>query len=91
MLVAAEPRDTDPLRQFMEKRYNEGKRIVESVEPTELESGDVLYIRKGAAVVIRRDRRSMLRMWLVGSLNLNQIGLGADGVNKYKVLNSIIE
>ncbi len=91
VLDAAEPGDADPVREFMEKRYNEGKRIVERVEPAKLERGDVLYTGNGAAIVVRRDRRSMMRMWLVGSLNLNQIGLSADGVNKYKVLNSIIE
>lgn len=90
MLDANEPGDADPLRAAMEKRYNEGKRIVERIEPSKLERGDVLYTGKGVAVVVRRDRSRIVRLWLVGAVNLNQIGLGVDGVNKYKVLNSSI-
>lgn len=91
MLEAAEPGDADPVREFMEKRYNEGKRIVNRIDLSRLERGDVIYTGKGAAVVVRRVRSSLDRMWLVGSINLNQIGLGADGLNKYKVLNSTVE
>ncbi|HET9033992.1 MAG TPA: hypothetical protein VFN25_13955 [Dokdonella sp.] len=90
MLNAAEPGDTDPTREFMEKRYNEGKRIVARIEPNRLERGDVIFTGKGVAVVVRRDRNRMVRMWLVGPLNLNQISLVGDGLNKYNVLSSII-
>jgi hypothetical protein len=91
MLVAVEPGDADPLRESMEKRYNEGKRIVERVDTINLRVADVIYGGKGAAVVVRREGNRILRMWLVGSLNVNQLGISNEGVNKYKVLNGTIQ
>ncbi len=88
MLVSAEPGDTDQVRESLEKRYNDGKRIIERVEPTSLREGDVIYTSIGAAVVVRRENNRMIRMWLVGPLNLNQTGLRSDGLNKYHVVNS---
>jgi outer membrane biosynthesis protein TonB len=91
MLVTTEPGDADPVREAMEKRYNEGKRIAERVDPANLRVGDVIYAGKAAAVVVRRERSRILRMWLIGSLNVNQLGISNEGVNKYKVLNGTIE
>ncbi|SFN14684.1 hypothetical protein [Dokdonella immobilis] len=91
MLQAAEPGDTDPVRSTLEKRYNEGKRITELLETSALRRGDLIYTAKGAAVVVRREGSRLLRFWLVGALNLNQIGIGSDGVNKYKVLSGKLE
>jgi hypothetical protein len=91
MVVAAEPGDADPAREAMEKRYNDGKRIVELVAPDKLRVADVIYTGKGVAVVVRREGSRMLRLWLVGSLNVNQIGISNEGVNKYKVLNGTIQ
>lgn len=91
MLVAAEPGDTDVARESMEKRYNEGKRIVERVESKQLKVGDVIYAGKGSAVVVRREGSRLLRMWMIGSINTNQLGVEVQGANKYKVLNSTIE
>jgi hypothetical protein len=91
MLDAVEPGDTDPVRATLEKRYNEGKRITELLETGMLRRGDLIYTGKGAAVVVRREGSRLLRMWLVGSVNLNQIGIGSEGVNKYHVLNSKLD
>lgn len=91
MLVSAEPGDTDPVRKSLEDRYNEGKRITELLAPSRLEAGDTIYVGGGAAVVVRREGGRLLRYWLDGSLNLNQIGISADGVNKYKVINSVLK
>jgi hypothetical protein len=91
MIVAAEPGDADPVRETMEKRYNDGKRIVEQVATDKLRVADVIYTGKGVAVVVRREGSRMLRLWLVGSLNVNQLGISNEGVNKYKVLNGTIE
>ncbi|MEZ5461529.1 hypothetical protein [Dokdonella sp.] len=91
MLVSAEPGDTDPVRKSLQDRYNDGKRITELVSPSKLQIGDTIYTGKGAAVVVRRDGKFLVRMWLDGSINLNQIGISADGVNKYKVINSVLE
>lgn len=87
MLVAVEPGDTDPVRESMEKRYNEGKRISERVQPGSLREGDVIYTAAGAAVIVRRENNRMIRMWLDGTLNLNQTGLSVEGGNKYLVVN----
>ncbi|MGB0134107.1 hypothetical protein, partial [Dokdonella sp.] len=87
MLVTSEPGDVDPDRKSLEDRYNDGKRITELLAPSKLEIGDTIYTGKGAAVVVRREGKYLVRMWLDGSLNLNQIGISADGVNKYKVIN----
>ena len=88
MLVAAEPGDADPLRASMEDRYSRGKAIVERVEPSQLRRSDVIHIDSGAAVVVRIEGSQVVRMWLVGSLNLNQTGIGNEGPNKYRVLQS---
>ena len=41
-------------------------------------------------MVIRREGGRLLRFWLSGELNLNQISIGKDGANKYVVLNETI-
>jgi hypothetical protein len=87
----AAPEAVDPKRETMEKRYNDGKRIVEQVATDKLRVADVIYTGKGVAVVVRREGSRMLRLWLVGSLNVNQLGISNEGVNKYKVLNGTIE
>lgn len=86
MLVAKEPGDVDPIRASMEERYNRGRRIVERVEPSQLRRSDVIHTANGAAVVVRFDGNQVLRMWLVGSINLNQTAIGNEGINKYRVL-----
>ena len=91
VVVSAEPGDADPVRESMEKRYNEAKRIVERVETNKLKVGDVIFVGKGAAVVVRREGSRILRLWLIGSLNVNQLGIEVQGTNKYKVLNGTIQ
>lgn len=86
MLVVAEPGDVDPVRADLEKRYNQGKRVNERVSVSELQRADVIYAGNGAALVLRRDGSRVVRMWLVGELNLNQIAISKDGNNKYNVL-----
>ncbi|MFA7321789.1 MAG: hypothetical protein WC000_10035 [Dokdonella sp.] len=86
MLVAAEPGDTDPVRELMEQRYNNGKRIIERASSAYLREGDIIYTGTDAAVIARRDNSRLVRMWLVGSLNLNQAGLRPDGPNKFLVM-----
>ncbi|MFZ1392767.1 MAG: hypothetical protein WAS23_14375 [Dokdonella sp.] len=91
MLTVAEPSDVDPARASLEKLYNDGKRIAQRIEVPALKRADLIYTGKGAAVVVRREGGRLLRMWLVGSLNVNQIAIGTGGANKYEVLNSKIE
>ena len=46
-------------------------------------------LKKRIEAVIGEGGR-LLRFWLSGELNLNQIGIGKDGANKYVVLNETI-
>lgn len=85
VFVAHEPGDVSPARLALEKLYNEGRRINETLVPTRLRNGDIIYTGNGAAVVVRRERPSMLRFWLEGSLDLNQPGIDFESGNKYRV------
>jgi hypothetical protein len=86
MFVAAEPGDLSPSRTSLEKLYNEGRRIKETITPERLINGDVIYLGNGAAVVVRRDRPLLLRFWLEGTLDLGQSALEAEGRNKVRVI-----
>lgn len=86
LFVASEPGDLSPARTSLEKLYNDGKRIKEVVTPDRLVTGDVIYLGNGAAVVVRRDRPTLLRFWLEGSLDLGQSALEAEGRNKVRVI-----
>ncbi len=83
--VAAEPGDLSPVRTFLEKQYNGGRRITDRVEPNALEIGDLIYTGDGAAVVVRRDRGALRRFWLEGPIDLKQSGVSSEGRNKYRL------
>lgn len=83
---AAEPAANAPARAALEKSINEGRSIEATIEPSKLRNGDVLYVSGTAVAVVRRSGSDLVRYWLVGSLDLQQPGLQADGTNKYKVL-----
>lgn len=89
-LAAREPADGSPARTSLEKSLNDGHAISETIEPSKLRSGDVIYVNGDAAAVVRRLGRDIARFWLVGTLDLQQAGLQADGAGKYKVLNDTL-
>jgi hypothetical protein len=89
-LEASEPAPDAAARIALEKDLNDGHAISETLAPAKLRSGDVIYARDNAAVVVRREGRDLYRYWLVGSLDLQQTGLQSDGANKYKVLNDTV-
>lgn len=89
-LNVREPAADAPARTSLEKSLNDGHTISETIEPSKLKSGDVIYVSGDAAAVVRRLGRDIARFWLVGSLDLQQAGLQADGANKYKVLNDTL-
>lgn len=91
MLTAQEPSDVDPVRASLQTRFNEGKRITEVLDVSKLRRADVIYTDGGAAVVARREGGRLYRMWLIGTINLNQIGIAKDGANRYRVLGSTLE
>ncbi len=90
MFVASEPGDLSPARATLEKLYNDGKRIRETITPNRLVNGDVIYLGRGSAVVVRRERPLLLRFWLEGTLDLGQSALEAEGRNKVRVIGSTV-
>jgi len=89
-LVAAVPPDNAPDRAALERDYNDGHSIDESIAVEKLRSADLIYAGKGMAVVVRREGAKLTRFWLEGTLDLGQPGLQKDGTNKYKVISDTI-
>jgi hypothetical protein len=89
-LAASEPPADAPARLALEKNLNDGHTISQTLVPARLHSGDIIYTSGNTAAVVRREGRDLTRFWLVGSLDLTQAGVQADGPNKYKVLNDSV-
>ena len=89
-LVAAVPPANSPVRATFERDYNDGHPIDEALAIEKLRSGDIVYVGKGMAVVVRREGAKLTRHWLEGTLDLGQQGLQKDGANKYKVISDTI-
>ncbi|HEV7489453.1 MAG TPA: hypothetical protein VGO25_01515 [Rhodanobacteraceae bacterium] len=89
-LVATEPPDNSPVRATFERDYNDGHPIAAGIAIEKLRSGDIVYVGKGMAVVVRREGQSLSRYWLEGTLDLGQSGLQKDGANKYKVVSDTL-
>ena len=89
-LVATEPPDNSPVRATFERDYNDGHPIAANIAIEKLHSGDIVYVGKGMAVVVRREGQSLSRYWLEGKLDLAQSGLQKDGANKYKVVSDTL-
>ena len=89
-LTATEPADNAPARAALERDYNEGRPIGNTIAVAKLQAGDIIYAGKGVAVVVRREGQSLARYWLDGSLDLGQSGLQKDGANKYKVISDTV-
>jgi len=89
-LEAAEPADQSPTRLSLEQSLNDGHTITQTMVSSKLRGGDVIYVNGTAVAVVRREGGDLLRYWLLGSLDLTQHGIAADGANKYKVLNDTV-
>jgi chemotaxis protein histidine kinase CheA len=89
-LEANEPAADAPGRLSLEKSINDGHTITQTLAPAKLRSGDIIYTNGSAAAVVRREGRDLTRFWLIGSLDLTQAGVQADGANKYKVTNDAL-
>ena len=83
---ASEPAANEPARAALEKSINDGRTIDATIEPSKLRTGDVIYVNGNTVAVVRRTGSDLVRFWMVGSLDLQQPGLQADGANKYKVM-----
>lgn len=93
IFTATVPADGDAERADMEKSYAEGRPVGRSLRIDQLTQGDMVYLGKTSAMIVRRDGGQLARYWLEGALNTNQVGLqkekGATG--KFKVLSDNIE
>ncbi|MBS0556078.1 MAG: hypothetical protein JSR27_01540 [Proteobacteria bacterium] len=90
-LAAAIPAAGSAARTSLQDQYAEGRDVTDSLKPVELRQGDVIYSGEGAALVVRRAGGQFTRYWLVGTLDLGQIGLQKQGGNAYKVLSDTIK
>ena len=90
-LTAAVPSAGSAARKSLQDAYADGRDIADTLAPTDLRQGDIVYTGEGAALVVRRSGTTLARYWLVGSLDLGQIGLQKQGGNAYKVLSDTIK
>jgi hypothetical protein len=88
--AATMPPANSPGRAALERDYNDGHSIDETIAIDQLRAGDIIYTGKGMAVVVRRERQALQRYWLEGALDLSQAGLQQDGANKYKVVSDTL-
>jgi flagellar biosynthesis GTPase FlhF len=89
-IAATVPATDAPERKSLEQQYAEGKSVTETIRPTDLRSGDLVYTAKSSAIVVRLQGTSYLRYWLDGDLNFGQAGLQKQGPNAYRVLSDTI-
>lgn len=89
--AAAVPAAGAAVRAQLEKLYNDGRSIGETLAKSGLRNGDTIYTGEGAAVVVRRDGTFRLRYWLEGQIDLGQAALKALGGNAYQVVGSRVE
>ena len=89
-LAASVPADGAAVRSALEQSFNEGRRIDERLPVAKLRNGDIVYAGEGAAVVVRREGKNLLRFWLEGSLDLRQSAVHADGANRYRVVGTAL-
>ncbi|HET8940440.1 MAG TPA: hypothetical protein VFN13_00435 [Rudaea sp.] len=90
-LIATVPAPSSPSRQSFQQNYAEGRDITETMQPSSLRSGDIVYTGDSAAVVVRRSGARLLRFWLVGELDLGQTGMIKQGSNAYRILSDTVK
>lgn len=88
-VVASVPADGASVRLALEKAFNDGRRITDRLPAEQLREGDVIYTGTGAAVVVRRDGKDLLRYWLDGSFDTRQSAVQGDGPGKYRIRGSL--
>ena len=90
MFAANIPAPGSKVRREIEARYNDGRAIEGSLQPSDLRHGDLVYTNEGSAVVIRRTSVGIERYWLVGAMDLHQTGLQTQG-NAIRVLTDTVK
>ncbi|HWU51286.1 MAG TPA: hypothetical protein VN153_00595, partial [Tahibacter sp.] len=93
VFAAKVPADGDAERTDMEKSYAEGRPVGRSLRVDQLTQGDMVYLGKTSALVVRRDGGQLARYWLDGELNTGQVGLQKEkgSTGKFKVLSNNIQ
>lgn len=84
----AEESEVAAERERFERLYNEGRTIGSSLEPGQLERGDLVFTGAHHSVVVRRGI-STRAYWLKGELRLDQSGIEHAERNKYLVVGNV--
>ena len=77
-------------RKSLQQQFAEGKNVTETIKPTDLHAGDIVYLGKTSALVSRLQGPTYLRFWLDGELDLGQAGLQKQSANAYRVISDTI-
>ena len=87
--VTAENRQN---RQFIEKKYNHGKKIEKEIKLKNLRENDEVYMVKGVQFVIRKKKATsgVYKFWLVEKLNPENIAVQQVSKNKYKIIKAYL-
>ncbi len=78
-------------RTSLQEHYADGRDVSASLRPTDLRTGDIVYMGKSSAIVLRRSGTELVRYWLDGDLNLGQSGLLKQGDSAYRVLSDTVK
>lgn len=84
------PAADSPARAAFEKNLNGGQGFSDTLRPNGLRTGDMLYVDGNAIAVARRDGTALARYWLVGSIDLQQVGIVREAAGRYRVVRDTI-
>ncbi|HFC30692.1 MAG TPA: hypothetical protein ENJ44_06595 [Oceanospirillales bacterium] len=87
--VTAENRQN---RQYIEEKYNHGKKIEKEIKLKNLRENDEVYVVKGVQFVFRKKKATsgVYKFWLVEKLNPENIAVQRVSKNKYKIIKSYL-
>ena len=89
--AASVPAADSAERKSLQQQYADGKDVTATLHVSDLRTGDIVYMGKGSAIVVRRAGIDLLRFWLEGDLNVGQTGLLKQGANAVRVLTDTIK
>ncbi len=89
VIVAHMPAANDAARARLEKLYNNGQPITDSLKVAQLQPEDRLLVDGNTILVVRREGNLMSRYWLDGSIDLGQNGVLKVDTNLYQVTGSL--
>lgn len=90
--IAAIPAAGSAERNSLVQQFAEGRDVADSLRPSGLRHGDLIYTAgTSAALIVRRGSTGFSRYWLDGDLDLSQAGLIKQGNNVYRVLSDTVK